>query len=187
MERGRLRGGVMLSAFGMDFSMIRLVFGAVALVFPAMPALALVDCQTKDFAEFVEDASFSCQAGQTATVTGFASDVVLRVVFDAKDAGTADAEASVFAAVQEALVRMAKLDSGQPLKLQNVTVVLMGANAKSNMDLPKGLLLGVATPYGGDCLFRLYPQRLAAQAKDGLGSLQFTAAHELFHCVQYAT
>ena len=60
MERGRLRGSVMLSAFGMDFSMIHLVFGAVALVFPAMPALALVDCQTKDFAEFVEDASFSC-------------------------------------------------------------------------------------------------------------------------------
>ena len=166
---------------------MRLVFSAFALAVSAAPALAFVDCQTPAFAEFVEDAKFTCQEGQTATVTGFASDVVLRSVHDAKDAGAADAEAQVFAAVREALVRMAALDSGMPLKLQNVTVVLMGGDAKSDMDVPKRPVLGAATPYEGDCLFRLYPQRLASQGADALGFLQTTAAHELFHCVQYAT
>jgi hypothetical protein len=64
----------------MEFNMRRLSFSAVFWVaaLMAFPAWAEVDCQSKAFAEFVEDASFTCKEMQTATVTGFAGDLVLR-------------------------------------------------------------------------------------------------------------
>jgi len=153
----------------------------------AVPAWAEVNCQSKAFAEFVEDPGFTCTEMQSETVIGFADDLVLRSVIDAKDAGAAEAEAQVFAAVQEALTRMAALDSGQPLKLGDVTVVLMREGAKNDQDLAKAPVLGMARKLEADCVLILYPARLAKQGSDGLGFLQFTAAHELFHCVQYAT
>lgn len=158
--------------------------GFVAL---GLPAAARIDCQTKAFASHVEDSTFTCAEVQSATVTGFASDITLRSVVDGKDAGAAEAEASAFAAVQEALARMAKLESDTPLKLRDVTVVLLGHAAKNAGDTAKGRVLGIATQYEGDCILQLYPARIAEQGADSLGMLQFTAAHELFHCVQFAT
>ncbi len=169
--------------------MYRLAFAALIWVSVALttPASAEIDCQSSAFATFVEDPGFTCKDMQKATVTGFATDVVLRSVVDAKDAGAADADAQVFSAVQEALTRMAALDSGQPLKLGDVTVVLMRAGAKNAQDTATGRVLGIAKQLEGGCVLELYPARLAEQGNDGLGILQFTAAHELFHCVQYAT
>ena len=161
-----------------------LVLAATSL---ALPAFAKVDCSTRAFATFVEDPGFTCAEMQEATVTGFAKDVTLRSVVDAKDAGAADADAQVFAAVQEALTRMAAIDSGMDLKLGDVTIVLMRAAAKNSQDTDAGRVLGIAKKSGADCVLQLYPARLAEQGSDGLGFLQFTAAHELFHCVQYAT
>ena len=166
------------------FALAAACAGLVAL---ALPASAKVDCQTKAFASHVEDSTFTCTEVQSATVTGFASDVTLRSVVDGKDAGAADAEASAFAAVQEALARMAKLDGDTPLKLKDVTVVLLGSAAKNAGDTATGRVLGIATQYEGDCILQLYPARIAEQGADGLGMLQFTATHELFHCVQFAT
>ena len=173
--------------------MFRLVFAALflAAIGFGLPAQALVDCQTKEFAENIEVPKFVCKDVQTNVLTGFATDIRLRSVVDARDAGAVDAEAQAYAAVQEALVRMARLDVGQPLKLQDVTIVLVGSDAKSTGDTAKGQVLGIAVPFQGDCILRLYPTRIAALAKangtDGLGMLQYTAAHELFHCVQFAT
>ena len=173
--------------------MFRLVFAALFLAATGfgLPAQALVDCQTKEFAENIEVPKFVCKDVQTNVLTGFATDIRLRSVVDARDAGAVDAEAQAYAAVQEALVRMARLDVGQPLKLQDVTIVLVGSDAKSTGDTAKGQVLGIAVPFQGDCILRLYPTRIAALAEangtDGLGMLQYTAAHELFHCVQFAT
>lgn len=173
--------------------MFRLVFAALflAAIGFGLPAQALVDCRTKEFAENIEVPKFVCKDVQTNVLTGFATDIRLRSVVDARDAGAVDAEAQAYAAVQEALVRMARLDVGQPLKLQDVTIVLVGSDAKSTGDTAKGQVLGIAVPFQGDCILRLYPTRIAALAKangtDGLGMLQYTAAHELFHCVQFAT
>ena len=177
----------------MGFSMFRLVFAALflAAIGFGLPALALVDCRTKEFAENIEVPKFVCKDVQTNVLTGFATDIRLRSVVDARDAGAVDAEVQAYAAVQEALVRMARLDVGQPLKLQDVTIVLVGSDAKSTGDTAKGQVLGIAVPFQGDCILRLYPTRIAALAEangtDGLGMLQYTAAHELFHCVQFAT
>jgi hypothetical protein len=173
----------------MDFSMRHLAIAAFTFAVGQLcsPAFAESDCASKAFATLLEDTSFTCKEVQTAIVTGFASDVTLRSVVDAKDPGAADAEAQVFAAVQEALTRMAAIDSGMKLKLGDVTVVLMRAGAKNSQDLAKSKVLGAAQQDGSDCVLQLYPARLAEQGKDPLGVLQMTVAHELFHCVQYAT
>ena len=168
----------------MRLAMLALSFAVLGM---SAPAQALVDCGTKDFANFVEDASFTCKEMQTATVTGFAEDVVLRSVVDAGDPGAAEAEAQAFAAVQEALVRIAAIDAGMPLRLGDVTVVLMRAGAVNSQDLAKDKVLGVAQQAQDGCVLQLYYARLAKADKDALGKLQTTAAHELFHCVQYAT
>ncbi|MBU1304016.1 MAG: hypothetical protein KKF33_00660, partial [Alphaproteobacteria bacterium] len=153
----------------------------------ATPAHAFADCHTPAFAEQMDDTSFKCAEGQETTVDGFGREVGLRSVLQANDAKATTAEAKVMPIIAEALRRMAAIDAGIQLKISDVTVALARDGATSNQDAKVDKVWGIATMFEGECILELYPARILKSAKSSDEALLFVVAHELFHCVQYAT
>lgn len=153
----------------------------------ATPARAFSDCHTPAFAAFMEDAKFVCSEGAVSSVDGFGGSVNLRSVRQADDALASAAEAKVMPAVAEALRRMAAIKAGMALQISDVTVALAREGATASQDGAIEKVLGIASMFEGECVLELYPARLLKSAKTSDDDLLFVLAHELFHCVQYAT
>lgn len=153
----------------------------------ATPARAFTDCHTPAFAAFMEDAKFVCSEGDVTSVDGFGGSVNLRSVLQADDAMASEAEAKVMPAVAEALRRMSAIKAGMALKISDVTVALARQGATSSQDGEIEKVLGIASMFEGECVLELYPARILKGAKTSDEDLLFVLAHELFHCVQYAT
>lgn len=156
------------------------------MIFFATPAFAEFDCTSLAFTAHLSDPDFACEEVQKTTLPDFGG-ITLRTLIARGDLTGNIAHASVTEKVKAALRAIAAVPAGMSLKIDNVTIVLLGADAKSPIDSKDGRVLGIATKYEGECILALYPSRMIGSPNNIADGLGFTTAHELFHCVQHAT
>jgi hypothetical protein len=171
---------------GNGMKVLRFVLFGIAFFLLSSPAFAEFDCTSKAFAAHIDDAKFACKEAQKSNIADFGG-ISIRTLVDKNDFTADIAQAAVTEKVKAALQAMAAIPAGMPLKIDNVTIVLLREGAKNPVDTKSGQVLGIATKYEGDCILALYPSRLIGHPKSVADELGFTTAHELFHCVQHAT
>lgn len=167
-------------------NILRLALFGIVIFLLSNPALAEFDCTSKTFAAHIDDAKFACKEAQKSTIADFGG-ITIRTLIDKNDFTADIAQAPVTEKVKAALQAMAAIPAGMPLKIDNVTIVLLREGAKNPVDTKTAQVLGIATKYEGECILALYPSRLVGKPKGVADELGFTTAHELFHCIQHAT
>ncbi|MFT3810467.1 MAG: hypothetical protein QM698_11160 [Micropepsaceae bacterium] len=167
-----------------------LIAVAFALLTPAQAAPPLADCSTAAFglASAGADAGWSCEElGRREVAAG--GGVIVRVLHDATtDANLVKQHGEVLleAAVQALGVYR---DSGVPFTFNNISIVLIDpANTgklKWSERIGDHAADASALTYPTDCIVRFEPTMQDGSVADGpIATMQFTVAHEVFHCVQ---
>lgn len=152
----------------------------------AGPAMAEINCSSPEFLSHIEDPSFQCQEASRETLPQFGG-ITLRTLLHKGDLNATISQEAVTEKVRTALAFMEEIPAGLPLKIDNVTIVLMGKDASNAGDTGTKRVLGIATRFQGECILQLYPSRIIGEANSVADALSTTSAHELFHCVQHAT
>ncbi|MGV8951349.1 MAG: hypothetical protein ACOH2M_09625 [Cypionkella sp.] len=151
----------------------------------ASPALAFQDCTTAEFAdEYLEDATFQCEAITQTSLDAFGRQVQLRSLRNKGDERSLQYEPIVMDAAATTLNWLTPYAEAHGLKIKDVTFVF--PDTSSNDKVHKyGDSNDVLTAQ--ECVIRLYVNSFDTVAEKPLDKLPNTVAHEMFHCVQRAT
>lgn len=154
----------------------------------ASPALAgYSDCTSNAFAVAIHDNGFICKEVREQKFALLGRQVSIRSLTDAEDPQGGPFELEAFNAIETSLAAFSKTDAGMPLKIADVTLVIIPNNVKSGLETKEISIAGVSSPFKDECVIRLYPEAYYGAQKDPIAYMQLVVAHELFHCVQHAT